>query len=118
MNCMRCGQEIPSGQVFCEECRILMEKYPVNPDTPVSIPNRKNLSAPKKQVKHRTVPLEERIRILQKRLWISIIWSLIASLLALAMVYPTIAYLKEDHFKPGQNYSAITTVAPVESNPA
>ena len=118
MNCMRCGQEIPSGQVFCEECRIHMEKYPVNPDTPVHLPQHRNHPAPKKVVKRRTISAEDRIQTLQKRLRFFVIWSLIATLLVLAMAYPTYHYLTVDHFKPGQNYSPITTVTPVETEPA
>ena len=29
MNCLRCGNEIPEGQMFCEGCREFMEKDPV-----------------------------------------------------------------------------------------
>jgi len=118
MNCIRCGQEIPAGQTFCEECRISMEKYPVNPDTPVYLPRTRNTPAPKKPVKRRTISPEERILGLQKRLRFFVIWSLIATALALAMVYPTFHYLTTDHFKPGQNYSSITTITPTEIEPA
>ena len=32
MNCLRCGNEIPEGQLFCEGCREFMEKDPVPAD--------------------------------------------------------------------------------------
>ena len=43
MQCMKCGLEIPDGQVFCDGCLEMMDKYPVKPDTPVHILPRKPL---------------------------------------------------------------------------
>ena len=37
---MKCGREIPVGQVFCDECLEDMEKYPVKPGTAVQLPAR------------------------------------------------------------------------------
>ena len=39
---MKCGQNISSGQVFCDSCLADMEKNPVAPGTPIVIPNRTN----------------------------------------------------------------------------
>lgn len=117
MNCMRCAREIASGQVFCEECRAIMEKYPVNPDTPVHLPRHRDAAPVRKSAKKRTVSLEEQVRILRKRLRISVIWSLVATALVLAMLYPTVHYLMTDHFKPGQNYSSMVPVETTASTP-
>lgn len=38
MNCMKCGREIPVGQVFCDGCLKVMETYPVKPDTAIHLP--------------------------------------------------------------------------------
>ncbi len=42
MNCMKCGREIATDLVFCEDCLAEMENYPVKPDTPVILPPRAN----------------------------------------------------------------------------
>ena len=39
--CMRCGWEIEEGQVFCQDCLKEMSRYPVDPNTVVQIPLRK-----------------------------------------------------------------------------
>ena len=41
MQCMKCGMEVPEGQVFCNGCLEVMDKYPVKPGTPVHIRPRK-----------------------------------------------------------------------------
>ena len=40
MSCLKCGQEVSAGQVFCDSCLADMEKHPVKPGTPVVIPKR------------------------------------------------------------------------------
>ena len=112
MNCMRCGQEIAPGQVFCEDCRAVMDKYPVNPDTPVHLPSRKHTASVKKSTKKRTVSAEDQIVFLRKRLRFFMVWSLIATILAAALMYPAVQFLLTDHFEVGQNYSSIITTEP------
>ena len=48
MKCMRCGTAIASDHVFCETCSEDMKRHPVDPATPVVIPQRPT-SAPVKQ---------------------------------------------------------------------
>lgn len=48
MNCMKCGREIPVGQVFCDGCLKVMETYPVKPDTAIHLPHRREQAVPKK----------------------------------------------------------------------
>ncbi len=40
MKCLKCGTAITSDQIFCESCRDDMDKHPVNPGTPVMLPQR------------------------------------------------------------------------------
>ena len=37
MQCMKCGVDVPEGQVFCDKCLEIMNRYPVKPGTPVQI---------------------------------------------------------------------------------
>lgn len=59
MQCMKCGLEIPEGQVFCDGCLEVMDKYPVSPDTPVHILPRK---AVEKTQKKRELSPKEQLR--------------------------------------------------------
>lgn len=38
MHCIRCGRELPLGQVFCKDCLADMNQHPVDPATPVILP--------------------------------------------------------------------------------
>ena len=40
MSCLKCGQEVSPGQIFCDACLADMEKHPVKPGTPVIIPKQ------------------------------------------------------------------------------
>ena len=107
MNCMKCGREIPSEDVFCSDCLADMEKYPVKPGVVVQIPTRPAAPAVKKTVKRILSP-EEQVKYLRKqvrRLWGALILSL---LLTAAAVGLAVYGLQEGEiqFLPGQNYSS------------
>ena len=42
MNCLKCGKETTRGQVFCDDCHDVMQKYPVNPSAVVHLPQRRS----------------------------------------------------------------------------
>lgn len=109
MNCMKCGKEIYSDHVFCDDCREVMDKYPVNPNTPVVLPRRSGPAAPKKVPRRKSVPLEEQIVVLKSRVRLLAILLTAVSILAALLVYPAVKYLMEDHFLPGQNYTSIVS---------
>lgn len=111
MFCMKCGREVEEGQVFCLDCRLEMEKYPVRPGTVVLLPKRTENSFVKKApAKRRSGPTpEEQIRSLKQRLrTLTFLWMITLVLLA-ALLYPTVRELVEgQQLRPGQNYSSIT----------
>ena len=113
MNCLRCGRETPAEQIFCQDCLIEMEKYPVKPGTAVQLPQRKENHSPRKS-KRRIHTSEEHIRHLQG--WVrSLALLLFLALLAIvALLIPTIEHLTEPHYLPGQNYSSETPLNPKE----
>lgn len=117
MKCMKCGREMESEQAFCEDCLQEMRKYPVKPDVHVHIPARpQSVVARKTMSRRRTLSPEEQIRRLKTRLWI--LGGVLAVTLALlcAMIYPTVNFfLRNNHFRPGQNYTAIVTPAETTS---
>ncbi len=107
MNCMKCGREIPSEDVFCPDCLADMEKYPVKPGVVVQIPTRPVAPAVKKPAKRILSP-EEQVKLLRKRirrLWGALILSM---LVAAAAVGLAIYGLQDEELQiiPGQNYSS------------
>lgn len=116
MNCIKCGRETPSEQVFCEDCLLDMEKHPVKPGTVVLLPKRKETAAPKKTSKRRVLPLEDQVKVLRKRVRLLAVLLLIFICLSAALAKPAIDHMTEDHFKKGQNYHTVTV--PTESTSA
>lgn len=87
MSCLKCGQEVSPGQIFCDSCLADMEKNPVKPGTPVVIPQRSK-PLPAKRVYKRLLKPEDLIAN-QRRL---IGWLLAAVVvLSLAVAALTIA---------------------------
>lgn len=109
MGCMKCGRDTIAEQVFCPDCLQEMEKYPVRPGTVVQLPNRSIQSAAKKTVKKRTVPLEDQVKILKKRVRNLMLALILAIALAAALSIPAVEHLMENHFAIGQNYNTVTT---------
>ena len=114
VNCLKCGREIEEGQVFCGECLLDMQKYPVKPGTAVQLPSRADTAPPKKSHPRRRskgTP-EEQLRFL--RLWVRVLSVLLAlCLILLALVsVPAYRHVKTSSVLPGQNYSAVSPSAP------
>lgn len=119
MNCMKCGREIPSGQVFCEDCLLDMAKYPVDPDIKVAIPRRASTTGFRKPSKRRTLTADEQIASLKRAVRILAILLVLVTALAIALAFPAYEHLRDDRFAPGQNYSSIVvTEAPVTTGEA
>lgn len=67
MTCMKCGRKIPAGQVFCDGCLEVMEKYPIKPDTAVQLPRRSTQPVQKKQPPRRKqLTPEEQVPLLRR----------------------------------------------------
>ena len=115
MQCLKCGRDVKSGEVFCEVCHQDMEQYPVKPGTVVLLPQYTQYSQPKR-IPVRIIPPEEQIRNLKKRNKF-LGWSLaVAVVLAAAVSWAAInLYLENDKkFLPGQNYSSVNSKTETE----
>lgn len=113
MNCMRCGRETTSQQVFCDRCLDDMARHPVKPDVAIHLPNRKTKEAQRKQARHRKRELsaEELVPILRRRIRV-----LIAAVVILIMMLGAAAagvwYANRPPTEPdvpniGQNYQTV-----------
>ena len=117
MNCMKCGRETDGEQVFCTECLLDMEKYPVKPGTVVQLPRRVEPSSGKKAHSHRRVNLspEEQVKLLKKRVRLLTFLLIVTLALAAALLYPALENLLDtEYFLPGQNYSTLDPGNPAE----
>lgn len=78
MYCLKCGKT--ARDVFCDECKANMEKYPVKPDTPVSLPDREAYFAQKKvsQPKRKATAEEQNIQLRKLLKLLLILWLITA----------------------------------------
>ena len=118
MNCMKCGRETESDQIFCCTCLLEMEQSPVKPGTVILLPPQK-ASTPKKQPRKKKIPLtpEESVHKLSKKL---LFYRIVAGILAI--VVAALLYLNGIMFNEldlqrliGQNYNTITETEPADS---
>ena len=109
MDCMKCGRQTQEKNVFCPKCLADMANYPVKPDTPVILPQRKTKERRGPQKK--AIKAEEFIAQLQtkvKRLWICIA-VLFILLTATAGALTVTLYQHFSEAKMGSNYSTFSS---------
>lgn len=112
MACLKCGRDIPAGQVFCDGCLEIMDKSPVKPGTPVLLPAPKRQVAGKKQThRKRVLPPEEQVIHLRKalrRMYLCV--GVLILVLGMATALLVNEILEEDAPVIGQNYTIDTTL--------
>ena len=116
MQCMKCGRDLESGEVFCGECQEVMAKYPVKPGTVVQLPHRLeyNNAVKKQPARRKAIPPEEQVVLLKqlsRRLALALV---IAVAIAAVACYVAVTQFIENQSKQalGQNYSVISTEEP------
>ena len=113
MQCMKCGREIPVGQVFCDECLKDMEKYPVKPGTAIHLPPPPKAVPSKKSNVNRRPALQpvEQVKILKQRLFFVSAMLILTLMLMISGFLLTAEYIQDSQSKPlpGQNYSTEVT---------
>ena len=112
MYCMKCGQEIEDGQVFCPACLEKMAQYPVKPGTAVQLPQRTWEEAARRPAprKRTPSPAEQLARMRKAVRWMSVC---MASLL-LVLVFTVVALYQAlslesnaENQEIGRNYSTV-----------
>ena len=106
MGCMKCGKELESTQVFCDECLEKMEKSPVKPNAVVVLPTRPTKhTAKKKRLSRQFVwDAEDKIDILRSKLrWttFALIIAILGFLLAAAVIVMMLYWQGNLYFIPG-----------------
>lgn len=114
MHCLKCGRETSEDAVFCQDCLLDMEKHPVDPNEVVLLPKRASSQVVKKTTRRRTIPVEERLIRVKRRVRFLTALLILMTLLVAAMCYPTVLFFSRYRLRTGQNYTSITsTTAPV-----
>lgn len=111
MICMKCGKEVEDNGVFCLRCREVMDRYPVEPGTVVTLPP-KNRPAVRKPLPKKEPAPEDQVKRLTgiiRRLTISLICVIFALVLTLTAIFQIIFLLDTPEDNTGKNYS---TMAP------
>lgn len=107
MNCMKCGKETQSDQIFCTECLAIMEKYPVKPGAVVQIPAQ----PPKKQQHHRRPVLsaEEQVKRLTRRVHTLTLTVILTCTIAIFFALMAFDILEKYNMESllGRNYSVV-----------
>lgn len=116
MNCMKCGRETETEQIFCESCLEEMEKYPVKPDTVVQIPNRTGGPGSRKTFQRR-MTAEEHVTILERRCRRLFITWIVTVLMLAGMAIGAGVKISELDVKRfiGQNYSSSDTTTATDN---
>lgn len=111
MECIKCGKSTSDKQVFCDDCLQVMDRYPVKPGTPITLPKASTQATAKKSPhKKRTATPDEQIIYLRKHLRRARAFSLLLALLLLGAS----AMLLYEALSPsgpiiGKNYTIDTT---------
>lgn len=119
MNCLKCGREVPFGQVFCEDCQAEMANYPVKPDTVVQLPPQPRQPERAKHPARRRPalpPEEQEKRTARRCRWLAV--GLAAALvLAGTLAFANCKLLeKMSGMSPlGKNYSTVVSTQPQDT---
>ena len=115
MSCMKCGVDIPEGQVFCEHCLSVMESYPIKPDAHIHLPKRAFAQdeQPKKAGKKKRIlsPEEQITALRMKVLRLRLLAAILAFLFCVSSAFLGLK-LYEDYIvsQTGRNYTIDTSM--------
>lgn len=115
MNCIKCGRELETDDVFCPLCLEEMERYPVKPGTAVLLPPKKAEPLPKKPPRRRSLTPEETIRKLRRRTRILFGLWIVSLALAIALGFVAHSALGRLDIQKywGQNYTSSESPSPL-----
>ena len=115
MTCMKCGVDVPEGQVFCDRCLSVLESDPVKPGAHIHLPKRAfDQEEPSKKPgkKKRVLSPEEQVSALQRKvLRLRLIALALAFVLCLVSGF-LVLKIYGDHATPetGRNYTIDTSM--------
>jgi hypothetical protein len=111
---LKCGVDVPEGQVFCEHCLSVMEEYPVKPGAHIHLPKRalaeEEQRKPTKK-KRAPSPKEQISALRMKVMRLRLTAAILAFLLCVASAFLGLK-LYQDFITPetGRNYTIDTSM--------
>ena len=111
MQCMKCGRDVESDEVFCNSCKETMARYPVRPGVVVQLPRRTESAVKKQPVRRRATPsVEEQNQLLRRavRRLAALAALLLAAVIGLSWLTVNLYRENERKVLPGQNYYSAT----------
>lgn len=110
MYCVKCGKETKNGNVFCDDCLLVMQTQPVKPGTAVHIPIRPT-PAKKPAARKKVLSPEEqnlRLRKIIRRLVVAVACLALSLGVAVgSLLYVLHKQAEQDAL--GKNYSTVTS---------
>ena len=86
MYCLKCGNETLDEKIFCEECLVQAQMYPVKPGTSIQLPKPETYAPKKNASAKRPISPEEQVDDLKKTIRrLGILLFLTAAALALCL---------------------------------
>ena len=110
-HCLKCGREVDEGIAFCASCVSVMKQCPVEPGTPVVLPNRRRAVSEEAPRKAAPAPEEVIRRLRSAASVLAVLLALVTVMLGISIGY--MLHLKEELAKPakGQNYTVTESTA-------
>ena len=118
VNCMKCGRETKSDDVFCLECLDHMERHPVAENMLAYVPTEKDRAAAAKKltVAHPVISEEEQVKRLQRKNHVLSLLVIVFLAVSAFFAVLSIETLHELNVKDliGKNYTSITSSATMD----
>ena len=108
MNCLRCGQKLESDGSFCASCQEEMEKFPVEPGTPLVLPKEKSAVNQPRQV----ITMTPEKKIARQNRTIRLLTAALLALVMLIILETALLFHLGNRQRKtpiGQNYSTEST---------
>lgn len=107
VQCLKCGVDIPEGQVFCDSCREAMAQYPVRSNVLIQLPPSRTYGK-RPPVKRGPSDAERIHRLRMQKMRMGIVIAVLSAIIVAGGVLAWF-HLKQDQ-KPvtGQNYTVTT----------
>lgn len=113
MSCLKCGKETADGQVFCQRCQEVMQRYPVKPGTAIHLPSREIPILEKKPVRQKEEANDQLSQLKTLTRWLTAAIALLSLLLCISAGM-LLQLLQNQSAKPaiGKNYTTSQSQRP------